>query len=380
MVEQALRISQPSYSLKKVEAFYMPTREAPVTDGEDSILKFEEWLDSGDPSLLDWIRDYNAEDCRSTLLLRDWLLKRRAECEAQYVVEIAWRPPGEEKPTDAQLEANDEVVALQERLLDGVPDDRQLRSDDEQAHWLLAQLIDYHRRDEKPFWWEFFSRFEKSEEELETRDSEALSGLSPVDEPTALPKPSRSLIYTLSYPPQEHKISAGSFADPFTARSNPQTGELDPFTALEYNVERILDAEGIVEIRRSTAKSGEPLPRALIPSTYYNPKLQRTAIRELAGLVIDAGLSGAPRHGAALAILKRSYPQTDAVAYGEPLQAGAAEPRPYNEARSGVARELPLHPRPTRIGEDLHRRPADPQPPRPRPQGRGVGEQPQGDP
>jgi uncharacterized protein len=324
VTEQALRISQPSYSLKKVEAFYMPAREASVTDGEDSILKFEEWLDSGEQSLLDWIRDYNEEDCRSTLMLRDWLLERRAECEAQYGVEISWRPAGEAKPTDAQTEASEEVVGLQKRLLDGVADDRQLRSDDEQGRWLLAQLVDYHRRDEKPYWWEFFSRFEKSEEELEMLDSEALSGLSCVEEPVALPKPSRSLIYRLVYPPQEHKISEGSFADPFTARADPQTGELDPFTAVDYNVERVLDAEGVVEIRRSTAKSGEPLPRSLIPSTYYNTKLQRAALRELAGVLIDAGLPDSCRYRAALSILRRSYPHTDAAIQSEPLQLGAA--------------------------------------------------------
>ncbi len=39
---------------KKVEVFYMPDREATVTDGEDSILKFEEWLATGDDrSLVD---------------------------------------------------------------------------------------------------------------------------------------------------------------------------------------------------------------------------------------------------------------------------------------------------------------------------------------
>ena len=161
VVEQSLRISQPSYSIKKVEAFYMPQREAGVTDGEDSILKFEEWLDTGEQALLDWIRDYNEEDCHSTLLLRDWLLERRAECEAQYGAEISWRPIGERKPSDDQLEASEEVIALQRGLLAGMPDDPLERSPDEHSRWLLAQLIDYHRREAKPTWWEFFSRFEK---------------------------------------------------------------------------------------------------------------------------------------------------------------------------------------------------------------------------
>lgn len=325
VVEQALRISQPSYSIKKVEAFYRAEREASVTDGEDSILKFEEWLDTGEQALLEWIQEYNEEDCRSTSLLRDWLLERRAECERQYEVEISWRPAGEAKPTDNQLEAGEEVLALQKGLLAGVPDDPQLRSDDQHGHWLLAQLIDYYRREHKPFWWEFFSRFEKSEEELEMRDSEALAGLRSVGEPEQLPKPAHSLMYKLSFPAQEHKISAGSFADPFTAPPDPQTSELDPFKAQAFNVERVLDDEGTVEIRRSNAKQAEPLPRALIPSTFYDTKLQQAALRELAALVIDGGLSGAGPRRAARAILQRAYPETEAVDQGEPLQVGAAD-------------------------------------------------------
>ena len=43
--------------------------------------------------LLEAIRAYNEEDCLSTLLLRDWLLERRAEAESQYGRELAWFEP-----------------------------------------------------------------------------------------------------------------------------------------------------------------------------------------------------------------------------------------------------------------------------------------------
>jgi hypothetical protein len=41
VVRQGLRISQPSYSIKKVEVFYMEPRDTSVTDGEDSIVAYE---------------------------------------------------------------------------------------------------------------------------------------------------------------------------------------------------------------------------------------------------------------------------------------------------------------------------------------------------
>lgn len=324
VVRQGLRISKPSYSIKKVEAFYMPPREAAVTDGGDSIVRFEEWLESGDQALLEAIERYNEADCESTLLLHRWLLDRRTECEQRHGVEIAWRPVGEARQTETQEDASEERAALQERLLAGVPEEPELRSGDEQSRWLLAQLLAYHRREDKPYWWEFFSRFDKSEDELQI-DSEALAGLRPVGQPVALPKPARSLIHTLSFPPQEHKASDGSFTDPFTALSDPETGERDPFSAQAFNIERVIDEDGVVEIRRATTSRDEPLPRALIRSTHYDTKLQEAAVQEVAGEVIEHGVSGDGRYGAARVILERALPRTDAVEFGEPLQGEHAD-------------------------------------------------------
>lgn len=55
VVRQGLRISQPSYSIKKLEAFYMDERETEVAEGGDSILAFEKFLDTGDRGLLEQI-------------------------------------------------------------------------------------------------------------------------------------------------------------------------------------------------------------------------------------------------------------------------------------------------------------------------------------
>jgi uncharacterized protein len=57
----------------------------------DSILEFERWLESHDPSILEAITTYNEEDCLSTVRLRDWLLGRREEAERRFGVDIPWR-------------------------------------------------------------------------------------------------------------------------------------------------------------------------------------------------------------------------------------------------------------------------------------------------
>ena len=65
-------ISQPSYSLKKVEAFYGLERETQVKGGDESIVMFEAWLtDRMDNAILEDIRAYNEDDCRATRVLLD---------------------------------------------------------------------------------------------------------------------------------------------------------------------------------------------------------------------------------------------------------------------------------------------------------------------
>ena len=45
---------------------------------------------------------------------------------------------------------------------------------------LLADLLDYHRREAKPEWWAYFERQKKSLDDL-LDDTEAIAYLTPVD-------------------------------------------------------------------------------------------------------------------------------------------------------------------------------------------------------
>src|SRR5262249_62320134 len=47
-----------------------------------------------------------------------------------------------------------------------LPVDRDERSDLQQAQWLLAQLLDWHRREDKATWWEGFRLEELDQDEL----------------------------------------------------------------------------------------------------------------------------------------------------------------------------------------------------------------------
>jgi hypothetical protein len=66
------------------------------------------------------------------------------------------------------------VEALRALLLQGIPEDRRERSDEQQARWLLAYLLDWHRREDKAVWWEYYRLKELPEEELCARDLQVI--------------------------------------------------------------------------------------------------------------------------------------------------------------------------------------------------------------
>jgi uncharacterized protein len=163
-VRQSILVSQPSYSIKKLEPLYMgdELRAGDVTDAAASVVEYahacalrEAGKDVDYAAALDSIGDYNHYDCLSTLRLRDWLLVRAADAG------VTWPAPA--SPTadivaDADdTEAEPDPVELELRELAGERP-RGDRSADEQAYAMLGAALGYHRREVKPFWWAHFDR------------------------------------------------------------------------------------------------------------------------------------------------------------------------------------------------------------------------------
>ncbi len=206
VVRQGVRASVESYSLKQIEKFYLPQREGPVTEAGFSVVEYERWMAERDDSILKGIADYNRDDCVSTLMLRTWLEDRRAEAVDRFA-EAVWDRPAvrDGAPTEGQTARAAEVQERIDALTAGVPADRDLRSPEEHGRWLLAQVLDWHRRDEKPAWWLWHDLRQKSTEDL-IEASEGLGGLSFVgDVGTA----ARSVVRRYAFPPQDHKFRRG---------------------------------------------------------------------------------------------------------------------------------------------------------------------------
>src|SRR4029453_3762353 len=79
--------------------------------------------------------------------------------------------------------------------------------------WLLAHLLYYHQREARSQWWEWFHHLTLDEDEL-IRDTDTVGGIELVREPV---EDDQSLVYTLAFPEQEHKID-GNCVDPATEK------------------------------------------------------------------------------------------------------------------------------------------------------------------
>ncbi|HUK44037.1 MAG TPA: TM0106 family RecB-like putative nuclease [Gaiellaceae bacterium] len=298
VVSQGLRLSHERYGLKQVETFYFE-RKADLQAGDDSILLYEDWLERRDSAVLDEIAAYNEEDCVSTLGLRDWLLRLRPGPAP---------PPEPEEPREPPADAS-ETEELRAALLAGLPDDHHDVAEADRPRWLLAQLLLYHRREEKPVWWAFFGRIGQTSEELQERDSDAIGGLEPAGPPTGS---GESLVWPFTFPEQQHHLGPGD-------------GVYDPATGGPAGtIEELDEEEGTLRLRRGPSLDDVPLPAALIPGGPYRTDVQRAALRRVARSV----LQGADTYSASKSILVRepfpsALPQDDLEAAKE-LVAGLA--------------------------------------------------------
>ncbi|TMD15670.1 MAG: TM0106 family RecB-like putative nuclease [Chloroflexi bacterium] len=176
VVRQGVRMSTESYSLKSLEPFYRHERAGEIIDAAASIVAYEDWLQTGQPGRLEAIARYNEDDCLSTAQLRDWLEARRMEAIARYG-DIPRPAPEDRAPSQTQRDVDERTAGLVERLLAGVPEEETDRTPLQQAAHLLAHSLNWHRREEKSEWWEYFRLCSLTDEQL-IEEREAIGGLA----------------------------------------------------------------------------------------------------------------------------------------------------------------------------------------------------------
>ncbi|HEY4907680.1 MAG TPA: AAA domain-containing protein, partial [Candidatus Acidoferrum sp.] len=169
--KQALRAGVEEYSLKKLEAFYAFERKTHLDESRKAMRFIEHRLELGRamPTIPDEIRSamegYNSEDCFSTLALQNWLEAERLDL-IKKGLEIPRFIDRDDQPSDELHERQKRIAALVAKLTSDIPADENERNEEQKARWLLAQLLDWHRRENKVKYWEKFRLADLDDEDL----------------------------------------------------------------------------------------------------------------------------------------------------------------------------------------------------------------------
>jgi len=318
VVRQGVRVGSHSYSIKKLEPLYALERDIPLRDAGSSIVRYEEYIrsvvaGSPDTAILDEIGDYNRDDVRSNHALRDWLEARRGDLERSG--HSVPRPGEAQEPEEPVSERDRRIGLLVDRLLKGVPvvAEQRLASPIHQATWLLANLLEWHRREEKVEWWAFFDRCSRSDAEL-TRDEESIGEMTWIGE---VDRPKQSVIHRYAFDPEQpYRLKAGDH--PVNPATKEGAGQIVALDALR----------GTLDLRWSRNKE-RPHPRSLIPGSPLVATAHKEALERIGAWVAAQGMAAPGRYRAARDFLLHAAPRAGQavdeplVAFGEPADVAA---------------------------------------------------------
>ena len=304
IVKQALRASVERYSLKDLEVFYGFERKTDLRDARHALTSLERALELGEidsvpPDALQTVEDYNREDCVSALHLRDWLEElRRTLIDNGHVIARPPIQPGE--ASDAVDERRKRVVALMERLLTDIPEDAALRTPEMQATWMLAHMLEWHRREEKAPWWEYFRLRGLTDDEL-LEERSGLAGLKFVERTGG--GTLRCPIDRYQFPPQDTQIRTDD--------------ELETSAGKFGTVEAIDNATRTVDIKKRT-DTANLHPTAVFGHKVIGGKEQAESLYRIGSWVAEHRIDASGPYRAGRELLLRRPPRLTSES-GTPL-------------------------------------------------------------
>ncbi len=232
--------------------------------------------------------------------LHRWLEGRRAALSKRMGQTLP-RPQVRDGESSEELSAwLQRVKAVADPLLEGIPVDESERewAPQERGRVLLANLLGWHRREQKPDWWRWFSQLEMTEEELiEAREPLAGLELVGVEDEAAR-------TYRYRYPEQDFDVGKAA-TDPVTMKQLPI-------------VQTDLDGNEIV-LRFPRGREIEH-PRALVATTVVPSKAQEQRLLDIGASVVEHGIDGDGDYRAARDLILGRTPRIEGHADGEPLR------------------------------------------------------------
>jgi predicted RecB family nuclease len=308
VVRQGLRASVESYSIKRLEPLYDFQRQIGLRDAGSSIEVFERWLRMGGirgvgEDLLESIEAYNRDDVLSTWRLRDWLEGQRSELGRRLRVDLP-RPEVKSGAADVGLSGwLAQVEAVARPLREGIPEDERDRpwTAEERGRHLLADLLGWHRREQKPDWWRYFRQRDDLDDEELLAEKEPLAMLELVG-----PEDDSGRRFRYRHPEQDHALEVGREG------TNPATHQ-------SLRVEGVDDVTNQIVLR---FKRGQEVvhPRALVPSSVVPTEAQEQRLLDIGRAVLEHGIDGDGPYRSARDLLLRHPPRVERHGPGEPLR------------------------------------------------------------
>lgn len=294
-VRNGLRASVESYSIKKLEPLYSFTRGTKLSEANTALGKVQAALELGDLDLIDKtdrevVEGYNRDDCVSTWQLRDWLELRRSEL-IDNGTDILRPEKVEGVAGEALSDWQEKIDILAGRLSEGVPTDPSERSPEQHARWLLANILDWHRREEKALWWEYFRLSALAADEL----FDERAGLSGLTFMSVTGGTARAPVHRYSFLLQETELRGG---EDMHSVGGAKLG----------SVQAISLDERWVDVKKRM-DSADVHPAAMFSHKVINTRILAESIVRIGEYVAEHGMEGEGPYEAARDLLMRLPPR-----------------------------------------------------------------------
>ena len=291
IVKRSLVAGVERYSIKDLEPFFGYGREQDLRAASMSRRLVEYAIEAGDldERFADHqciVEDYNREDCESAKRLRDWLEEIRHSLQ-----DNGTTLP---RPQPLSGEASEEIGSLDRRLrrlrdglLDGVPTEPDERTSEQQAKFLLAHMMEFHRREDKASWWEYFRVLDLDTDDYED-ERRAITGLTFVE----TIEHGRTPIDRYRFPAQE-----------LDARRKDEVRDTD---GNRYGkVEAINYSERTIDIKKRRDTVDLHLDSVLLHNQVLADALRQSLMR-IGQSVLDLGFQRQPPYAALLELLLKN--------------------------------------------------------------------------
>jgi uncharacterized protein len=233
------------------------------------------------------VQNYNRDDCLSAERLRAWLETLRQEL-VDAGTSIPRPAPGDRTASESVTEWTIRIDALVERLTAELPTDAAARTCEQQARWILAHILDWHRREKKATWWERYRLSALSAEEL----LDERAGLACLKFLEAAGGTDKAPIHRYNFPQQDTDLRDG---DKLRSVGGRKYGDVHAISAEMRTVD--------IKKRQDTASDHA---EAVFGYDEVDDKVCAQALVRIGEYVAEHGMEGSGAYDAARAVLMKT--------------------------------------------------------------------------